>query len=117
MQQRAGVGSTVVIKGELSAQEDVVIAGRVEGTISVPGHAVVVESGARVVGDVTASEIVVSGAVHGTLLGAGRIVAESGATLEGDITAPRIAVAEGAVVNGRVETGTAAGRRTLKAAS
>ena len=37
MQQRAGVGSTVVIKGELTAQEDLVIAGRVEGTVSVAG--------------------------------------------------------------------------------
>src|SRR5687767_4536086 len=34
MNQRAGVGSSVVIKGELSAHEDVVIAGRVEGSIN-----------------------------------------------------------------------------------
>ena len=41
MQERAGVGSTVVIKGELTAHEDVVIAGRVEGLIDVTGHHVV----------------------------------------------------------------------------
>ena len=43
MQQRATVGKTVVIKGELLAKEDVVIAGRVEGTINVAGHLVLVE--------------------------------------------------------------------------
>ena len=117
MQQRAGVGSTVVIKGELTAQEDLVIAGRVEGTISVTGHLVVVEAGAHVAGDVTAAGIVVSGSVHGSLLAEERIKAEAGADLQGDISAPRIAVADGAVVNGRIETVSFSARRTLKAAS
>ena len=117
MQQRAGVGSTVVIKGELTAQEELVIAGRVEGTISVTGHLVVVEAGADVVGDITATGIVVSGTVHGSLLAEERIEAEAGADLQGDISAPRIAVADGAVVNGRIETVTASAKRKLKAAS
>ena len=117
MQQRAGVGSTVVIKGELSAKEDVVIAGRVEGTINVAGHVVVVEAGARVVGDIAAAAIVVSGTVHGSLLADERIQAESGADLQGDLSAPRIAVADGAVVNGRIDTVAASAPRKLKAAS
>jgi cytoskeletal protein CcmA (bactofilin family) len=116
MNQRAGVGSSVVIKGELKAHEDVVIAGRVEGSINVTGHLVVVEAGAHVVGDITATGIVVSGAVHGSLLAEERIQAQVGADLQGDISAPRIAVADGAVVNGRIETATAAARK-LKAAS
>ncbi|HEU4926218.1 MAG TPA: polymer-forming cytoskeletal protein [Vicinamibacterales bacterium] len=106
----------MVIKGELKAHEDVVIAGRVEGSINVTGHLVVVEAGAHVVGDITATGIVVSGAVHGSLLAEERIQAQVGADLQGDISAPRIAVADGAVVNGRIETATAAARK-LKAAS
>jgi len=117
MQQRAGVGSSVVIKGEMTAQEDLVIAGRVEGTINVMGHLVLVEAGAHVVGDITATGIVVSGTVHGSLLAEERIKAEAGADLQGDISAPRIAVADGAVVNGRIETVTASAKRTLRAAS
>jgi cytoskeletal protein CcmA (bactofilin family) len=85
MNQRAGVGSSVVIKGELKAHEDVVIAGRVEGSINVTGHLVVVEAGAHVVGDITATGIVVSGAVHGSLLAEERIQAQVGADLQGDI--------------------------------
>ena len=117
MQQRAGVGSTVVIKGELTAQEDLVIAGRVEGTISVTGHLVTVEAGAHVVGDITATAIVVSGTVHGSLVAEERINAEAGADLQGDISAPRIAVVDGALVNGRIETVSASSERRLKAAS
>jgi cytoskeletal protein CcmA (bactofilin family) len=116
MNQRAGVGSSVVIKGELSAKEDVVIAGRVEGSINVTGHLVVVEPGAHVVGDITATGIVVAGAVHGSLLAEERIQAQVGADLQGDISAPRIALADGAVVNGRIETATSSSRK-LRAVS
>jgi cytoskeletal protein CcmA (bactofilin family) len=117
MQQRAGVGSTVVIKGELTAHEDLVIAGRVEGTVRVTGHLVLVEAGANVVGDITATAIVVSGTVHGSLVAEERISAEAGADLQGDVEAPRIAVADGAVVNGRIATVTTPAARKLKAAS
>jgi cytoskeletal protein CcmA (bactofilin family) len=117
MQQQAGVGSTVVIKGELTAREDLVVAGRVEGTISVTGHLVVVEAGAHVVGDIAATGIVVAGTVHGSLLAEERIRAEAGADLHGDLSAPRIAVADGAVVNGRIETVSASAKRMLKAVS
>ena len=116
MQERAGVGSSVVIKGELIAHEDVVIAGRVEGLINVTGHLVVVEAGAHVAGDITAAGIVVAGSVEGSLIADERITVQHGADLQGDVAAPRVAVADGAVVNGRIETVSAA-KQKLKAAS
>ena len=116
MQERAGVGSSVVIKGELTAHEDVVIAGRVEGSINVTGHLVVVEAGAHVAGNITATRIVVSGKIEGCLIAEDRIVVQAGADLQGDASAPRIAVTDGGIVNGRIETTTGAARK-LKAAS
>jgi cytoskeletal protein CcmA (bactofilin family) len=117
MHERAGVGSTVVIKGELIAHEDVVIAGRVEGLINVTGHLVVVEAGANVAGDITATGIVVSGTVEGSLMAEERIHVQNGADLQGDVSAPRVVVEDGALVNGRVETVAAEAPRKLKAAS
>jgi cytoskeletal protein CcmA (bactofilin family) len=117
MHEGAGVGSTVVIKGELTAHEDVVIAGRVEGLINVTGHRVVVEAGAHVAGDITAAGIIVAGTVEGSLAAEERIQVQAGADLQGDVSAPRVIVADGAIVNGRVETVAAAGRRKLRAAS
>ena len=117
MQQRAGVGTTVVIKGELTAHEDVVIAGRVEGSISVTGHLVVVEAGAHVAGDITAAGIVVAGTVEGSLMAEERIQIQDGADLQGDASAPRVVVRDGAVVNGRIETEASTNLRELKTAS
>ncbi len=117
MQDRARLGSTVVIKGELSAQEDVVIAGRLEGSVRVTGHLVVVEAGARVVGDIEATGIIVTGRVEGSLIAEERIQIRDGADLHGDASAPRVIVTDGAIVNGRIETEPPAKERKLKAAS
>ena len=117
MHERAGVGSTIVIKGELTAQEDVIIAGRVDGMITVTGHRVIVEAGAHVAGDITATGIVVGGTVEGSLMAEERIQVQAGADLQGQASAPRVVVADGALVNGRIETVVAGAPRKLKAAS
>ena len=116
MQDRARLGSTLVIKGELTAHEDLVLAGRLEGSIHVTGHFVAVDAGACVVGDIRATEIVVTGTVQGSLFAEERIQIREGADLKGDASAPRVVVADGAVVNGRIKTETPTVGK-LKAAS
>jgi len=117
MERIAAVGASVVIKGELSAREDVVIAGRVEGTISVEGHLVVVEPGGHVAADVVAKGVVVAGVVTGSVIAEERIELRSTARVEGELSAPRIAIAEGATLSGKVETSARAGAPKLKVAS
>ena len=116
MDRIAAVGSSVVIKGELLAREDVVIAGRVEGTISVEGHLVVVEPGEHVAADVVAKGVVIAGTVAGSVVAEERIELRSTARVEGELSAPRIAIAEGATLSGRVETASRSAAQ-LKAAS
>ncbi len=63
MEERSG--ATLVIKGTVTAGEDLVLGGRVEGTIRVPGHMLTLGPGAEVTADVQAHTVVVSGAVRG----------------------------------------------------
>lgn len=102
MQHGANIGPSVVIKGEISAKEPLVVSGRVEGTIDVPGHVVTIEAGAQVTANVAAGGIVVSGTVHGALVAEERIVLRAGAEVEGDLSAPRLAIEDGARACGRV---------------
>ncbi|MGE0461010.1 MAG: polymer-forming cytoskeletal protein, partial [Vicinamibacterales bacterium] len=44
----------MVIKGDFSGSEDLVIAGRVEGSISLDGRALTLAAGATVVGTISA---------------------------------------------------------------
>jgi cytoskeletal protein CcmA (bactofilin family) len=100
MQHGAHLGPSVVIKGEISAKEPLIISGRVEGTIDAPGHVVTIEAGAHVKADVAAGSIIVSGKVHGSLTADERIALRAGAEVEGNLTAPRLAVEDGACARG-----------------
>lgn len=101
MQHGAHIGPSVVIKGEISAKEPLVVSGRVEGTIDVPGHVVTIEAGAYVTAGVAAGAIVVSGTVHGSLVAEERIVLRAGAEVDGDLSAPRLAIEDGARACGK----------------
>ena len=103
MNNVAHVGSSVVIKGELSAKEDIRVAGRVEGRIDVDGFTLTVEPGAHVAADVSAAGIIVAGSVKGSLVADQRIELRATASVEGDLTAPVVRVDEGAVVRGKVD--------------
>jgi cytoskeletal protein CcmA (bactofilin family) len=103
MNNGAHVGSSVVIKGELSAREDIRIAGRVEGRVDVDGYTVTLEESGEVHADVSAAGIAVAGAVKGSLVAERRIELRPTATVEGDIVAPTIRVEDGALVNGKMD--------------
>src|SRR6476620_2294671 len=47
MERTAEIGASVVIKGDVTAHEDIVISGRVEGTVSVESFSVTVRPGAN----------------------------------------------------------------------
>ncbi len=58
-------GQSIVIKGDISGSEDLVIAGRVEGSITLNGRVLTLASGSHVVGEIEAGTVVVSGKVEG----------------------------------------------------
>jgi cytoskeletal protein CcmA (bactofilin family) len=104
----AHIGPSIYIKGEISAQEPLTIAGHVIGSIDVTGHPVVVTDSGNIAADIVAHTIVIGGIVSGKLLADGRIVVGRTATFEGDLSAPAVSVDDGAQVHGRLEI---AGRR------
>ncbi len=99
----AQTGTTVIIKGEVIAHEDLMIAGRVEGAVRVEGHQVFVLPGAQIAADITARDIVIAGNVRGSLVATARIELRNGANVQGDLTTPALAMADGAVVNGIID--------------
>jgi cytoskeletal protein CcmA (bactofilin family) len=104
----AHIGKSIQIKGEVTAEEPLTIAGQVIGTIEVSGHPLTVTETAAIDADVMARTIIVSGTVNGTMQAEGLIVVEKTATLSGDVSAPSVLLHDGATVNGRLDI---AGRR------
>ncbi len=99
----AHIGKSIQIKGEITAQEPLTIAGQVIGTIDVTGHPLTVTESAHIEADVMARTIIVSGTVHGTLQAEGLVVVEKTAKLSGDVSAPSVSLHDGATVNGRLD--------------
>lgn len=103
MRAAAHIGSSIVIKGDVTASEDLSIAGTIEGTLHVEGHVVSLDQGGRLDADVSAKGIVIGGHVHGTLVASERIELCAGAEVEGELTTPRLAMSDGAGLRGRVQ--------------
>ena len=97
------IGKSIVIKGELSGNEDVEIDGTVEGDIRLPEHVLTIGPNGQVSGTVHAKAVQVVGRVKGDVEANERIEIEASGVVEGDIRSPRLLVQEGAVINGTIE--------------
>ena len=115
--ERAEIGASIVVKGDITSGEDIVISGKVEGSITVDGHAVIVRKGAEVVADIHAHAIVVAGQVLGALNADDAIELQASAEIEGDLAAPILKMHEGAVFNGKAETVARVAKPSLQLAS
>jgi cytoskeletal protein CcmA (bactofilin family) len=96
------VGPSLRFKGELSAGEDLVIHGEVEGTIG-PAPRVTIGPEARVKATINADVIVVQGHVDGDLSANDSIVVQESADVRGNIHAPVVNIAQGAKFNGGIK--------------
>lgn len=117
MERTAELGSSIFIKGDLTAHEDIVVSGRVEGSITVVGHTVTVKAGAQLIADIQARAIDVSGQVLGTLCADERIDLRPTAAVQGELNAPALRLEEGAGFQGKAETTKAREKAGLQLAS
>lgn len=96
------IGPSIVIKGELTAAEDLLIMGRVEGVID-HDQTLTVHADGVVRGEVKAKNILVEGSVEGNLYATERVRIEPTGRMTGDVFAPRVGVLEGATFKGAVD--------------
>jgi cytoskeletal protein CcmA (bactofilin family) len=96
-------GQSIVIKGDISGGEDLVIAGRVEGSITLDGRALTLAAGSQVVGTISAASVVVSGKVEGSIEAVERLEVRETAVVEGDLSTPALVVADGAQLRATVD--------------
>jgi cytoskeletal protein CcmA (bactofilin family) len=94
--------STRVI-GDVWSEQDLILAGAIEGSIDLPDHALTIAPEGRLSGQAFAQVIIVSGRVAGDLTASERIEVLETGRVEGDLTAPKVAIDLGAFFRGRVE--------------
>ena len=99
----ACIGKTVVIHGEVKGSEDLIVDGRVEGTIILAESRLTIGPNAKVAADISAKDVVILGQVRGNVVATGRVELRAGCAVEGDIKALRLAVEDNAVFCGKVD--------------
>lgn len=104
----ATIGPSIVIKGDVTGSEDLLIHGRVDGSVSLEKHAVGVGSEGRVKADISGRVITIEGHVEGDLSASEQIVLRGSAQVHGDIKAPRVVLEDGATFRGLVDMGASA---------
>ena len=98
------VGSTIVIDGEISSDEDLVVHGMIKGRIVLHENLYVEQSGV-IEADVETKNIEISGQVTGHIVARQKVEILTGGRALGDVRAQRILIADGAVFKGNVDMG------------
>jgi cytoskeletal protein CcmA (bactofilin family) len=100
---RASVlGPTLKFRGELSAQEDLIVQGSVEGSIT-HTQSLTIGTDGTMKGDIRARVIVIDGKVEGDLYATESVNIRATAKVKGNVFAPRVGISEGAFFQGQIE--------------
>ena len=101
--EKAFISSSIIITGDISGKEDIVINGSVEGTIDFREHNVLIGQSGRVNANVIAKTINVDGEVKGELRANEQVTINPSGRLIGDIRAPRVVLSDGCQFKGSVD--------------
>ena len=101
------IGPTMVFKGELSADEDLIIEGHIEGTITHHKKHLTVGKQGRVHADINASSVIVLGELVGDIRSDGMVSLAKSARVKGNIYCARIVMEDGARFKGKIDMGQA----------
>ncbi len=100
---RATIGKSLQIKGEVIGSESLYIDGKIEGAITLPDSRVTVSRDARVSANITAREVVIFGEVTGNIRASDRVDIRSEGSVTGDVTTQRITIGDGAFFRGGID--------------
>lgn len=114
--EHAHIGKSVVVKGALSASEDMTIDGLVEGTIELRQNVLTIAPNGKIMAKIVAKAVVVLGHVNGNITAVEKIDIKDSGSVDGDLVAPRVAISEGAHFRGSIDM-QRAGEKTESKAS
>lgn len=104
--RRSVLSPSIAIKGDISGTEDLVLEGKMEGTINLPKNEILIGPDGQVKADLTALKVSIEGRVTGDIRGSERVVIKHSGKVEGNIVAPRVVLEDGCQFKGSVEMNT-----------
>lgn len=109
------IGKSVIIKGELSASEDLTIEGQVEGKVELKNNTLTIGANGKIKASVFAKAVIVQGEVTGNIHASEKIDIRDAGSVDGDLASPRVAIADGAHFRGSIDMQRAGGSKPADA--
>lgn len=101
--EQAVIGTSLVLKGDVTGENDLLIQGQVEGKVVLKKNSVTVGKNGRVKADIYGKVIRVEGKVQGNLFGDDKIIINKSGDVRGNLSAPRVTLEDGARFKGSVD--------------
>ncbi|MCA9541104.1 MAG: polymer-forming cytoskeletal protein [Myxococcales bacterium] len=95
------IGPGTTIRGNITGDEDLVVEGRIEGSLRL-SRDLTVATGAVLQAEIEAANVQVSGRIQGNVTALETLVLDGDSVMVGDINTPRLHIADGARFKGRV---------------
>lgn len=100
---RAVIGPSITIKGDVTGEEDLIIQGRVEGKVDLAQHHVTVGATGRIKANIVGRSVTVEGEVDGDLHAEEQIAIRKSGKVKGNLSAPRVTIEDGATFKGSID--------------
>lgn len=101
--QQTFLGRSMTVRGQFSGNENLLIEGQVEGTITLDDYVVTVGTNGQVKAEIHARQVVVLGAVTGNISAQEKVEIRRSGHVVGDLLAGAVAIEEGAYFKGSIE--------------
>jgi cytoskeletal protein CcmA (bactofilin family) len=96
------IGPTIIIKGKLKSDEDLIVRGRIDAEIT-SSKALLIENSGVVKANVRVKSVRISGVLVGDINAEEKVEIAPDGRVVGDLTAPRIVINDGAAFRGRID--------------
>ncbi|MEW8506872.1 MAG: polymer-forming cytoskeletal protein [Candidatus Thiodiazotropha sp.] len=103
VREAAVIGPSIQINGDLSGEEDLIIQGKVSGTIQLREKSLTVGKQGQVDANVLAHSIIIEGQVNGDLYGSERVSIRNTGNVNGNIISPKVGLDEGCRFKGSID--------------
>lgn len=97
------LGPSILIKGDLTGDEDLTIRGRLEGEVRLEKNNVTVGQSGHIKADIYGRSIRVEGAVEGNLYGGEEVVIRASGRVQGNIVSPSVTLENGSKFKGAID--------------
>jgi cytoskeletal protein CcmA (bactofilin family) len=102
-QSKTIIGEHISIEGTIRANEDLLIQGKLKGSLELKKHHATIGPQGKVEADIFAEAVTISGKVTGKISASGKVSLTKDADFTGQITSKSIAIEDGAFVKATIE--------------